>query len=534
MSAAEQFNPYGLHAIHIPLGMVDYPGLDWSAKCLYARLALHLGKPRKGAHCDPDRETLAREMGVSTDSIDRWLKELITEEFIKRKRHGQERAECIFLPHPCLVNTATLRHQEAEPIPQPCGVGPEPESDSNTATVPLQYRNPAVAIPQTGTLPIRKKTFRKHSEDLQEAALVSSGSFFSNEGISSSSSLEGSELVKGGADTDDSDDDESPFSERKPKNEDREALIDYARDALRASVASIKAAHEYITQTEALKTTKAPDKTITADILAAFQSFEDFEVWIADTENRALANKAKDPHAVYALYRTDARTRAEGIADDRLKEQARFAEKMAEQERLKQERETREQTLNTPVAPDTAIVTADAEVDRLNGPENSMNLNRRRYRAVPGVLKRRLARLGQPITPAAVIEMTREYCPHLLCDRTGMMGYALDRTLRFCDCLEGQELQHEDPERPAREIERVHTSLKYKLVATAVMVAGPYIADAIEASEITETPSELVFDAPKAYRLYFKDPCFAKVLEAVGELRTIRLAEMTASEKVAR
>src|ERR1035437_10762173 len=105
MSAAEQFNPYGLHAIHIPLGMVDYPGLDWSAKCLYARLALHLGKPRTGAHCDPDRETLAREMGVSTDSIDRWLKELISEKFIERRRHGQQTAECIFLPHPCLVNT---------------------------------------------------------------------------------------------------------------------------------------------------------------------------------------------------------------------------------------------------------------------------------------------------------------------------------------------------------------------------------------------------------------------------------------------
>ena len=275
---------------------------------------------------------------------------------------------------------------------------------------------------------------------------------------------------------------------------------------MRASVASLKAALEGITQTEALKATKAPDKAITVDILEAFATFDDFLAWVADTENRGLANKARDPGAVYALYRADAKKRAEGIAEERVKAAARFAEEMAEQERLRQEREAREQTLNTPVAPDTAIVTADAEIDRLNGPENSMRLNGRRCRAVPGVLKRRLARLGQPITPAAVIEMTREYRQHLLCDGTGMMGYALDRTLRFCVCLEGQELQYEDPERPAREIERVHTSLKNKLVATAAMVAGPYIADAIEASEITETPSELVFDAPKAYRLYFKDP----------------------------
>ena len=31
----EVFNPYGLYAIHIPLGLVLYSGVSWGAKCLF-------------------------------------------------------------------------------------------------------------------------------------------------------------------------------------------------------------------------------------------------------------------------------------------------------------------------------------------------------------------------------------------------------------------------------------------------------------------------------------------------------------------
>jgi hypothetical protein len=112
-STSQPFNPYVLHAIRIPLDMLSYPRLSWPAKCLYGRLALHLGKPRPGARCNPNLCTLATEMGASVDSVDRWLKELISEGFIERRRHRRQAAECVFLPHPCLVDSAELRSQGA-------------------------------------------------------------------------------------------------------------------------------------------------------------------------------------------------------------------------------------------------------------------------------------------------------------------------------------------------------------------------------------------------------------------------------------
>src|SRR5579872_2947315 len=97
---SESFNPYSLHSIHIPLEMVAYPDLSWGAKVLYGRLALYLGKPRPGARCNPNLETLAANMGTSVDTIDRWLKELTEQAFIKRRRRGRFSAEIIFLSHP--------------------------------------------------------------------------------------------------------------------------------------------------------------------------------------------------------------------------------------------------------------------------------------------------------------------------------------------------------------------------------------------------------------------------------------------------
>jgi hypothetical protein len=51
-----------------------------------------------------------------------------------------------------------------------------------------------------------------------------------------------------------------------------------------------------------------------------------------------------------------------------------------------------------------------------------------------------------------------------------------------------------------------------------------YMADAVEASDISETATELVFSAPKGYRMYFSDPSFPDVLKLAGELRTVRFA----------
>lgn len=287
--------------------------------------------------------------------------------------------------------------------------------------------------------------------------------------------------------------------------EDRGAALDYARDALWASVASSRAKSEGITQTAALKTTKAPDKSITSDILAAFQCPEDFETWIADTESRNLANKAREPHAPYALYRQDAKIRAEDIADDRVKAERLAVEEQAAEVQRAEEQRARAEFMATAMDPVAAIAAVDGGA-----------------RKVADALQKRFKRLGTPVSPNDVMRAAREYwkCPSC---RDGLVGTALERTLTFCDCMAGEELKHEDAQRPGREIEHAHSSVKNKLVAAAQTISM-HLADAIEGSTITETPSELVFDVPKGYRLYFIDPGFRKVLKIAGEQRPVRLA----------
>src|ERR1035437_4089584 len=111
MSAAEQFNPYGLHAVHIPLRMVPYQGLSWAAKCLYGRLGLYRGKKPDG-FCAPDLVELARAMGASIDGVNRWMMELVEQGFIRRMRRGPGRAaECIFLDHTVFHDSGNMPNQ---------------------------------------------------------------------------------------------------------------------------------------------------------------------------------------------------------------------------------------------------------------------------------------------------------------------------------------------------------------------------------------------------------------------------------------
>lgn len=137
-SPSDEFNPYGLYAIHIPLGMVAYPDLSWGAKALYGRLALYRGK-KPGGFCKPYLDTLAQAMGVSVDTIDRWLGELVREGFIERKRHRRAVAECIFLPHPVLVDSANPPNQDSPDSAET----PNQERFPDSADLPPRFRNSA-------------------------------------------------------------------------------------------------------------------------------------------------------------------------------------------------------------------------------------------------------------------------------------------------------------------------------------------------------------------------------------------------------
>lgn len=183
----EQFNPYGLVAIHIPLALVTYDGatgarksLSWGAKALYGRLALFLGKPKTDGFCNPSLETMASAMGTSVDTVGRWLRELREHEFMLRVRRGRGPAECIFLPHPCLTlgsaehdpdvarlrdrgrfNSASLQSQDETHTPQ--------SSVPDSAKSPGQFRNSAAPIPQPCGSPNKEEDIQEDSqENVQE------------------------------------------------------------------------------------------------------------------------------------------------------------------------------------------------------------------------------------------------------------------------------------------------------------------------------------------------------------------------------
>jgi hypothetical protein len=167
---AKRFNPYGLHAIHIPLALVIYDGasgtrksLSWGAKVLYGRLALFLGRPKANSEpfCNPCLETMASTMATSVDTIGRWLRELIDHGFIERSRNGRAPAEIIFLAHPC-SSRADIREYGPDSASSRNQGGGSNSADSqmqadasttqscttDSATLPVQFRSSAAPTPQ--------------------------------------------------------------------------------------------------------------------------------------------------------------------------------------------------------------------------------------------------------------------------------------------------------------------------------------------------------------------------------------------------
>ena len=56
----------------------------------------------------------------------------------------------------------------------------------------------------------------------------------------------------------------------------------------------------------------SPDRAITAQILEAFKTDDEFQGWLKDTVRRGLARKARDSR--WGLYLKDGENHAEGIA----------------------------------------------------------------------------------------------------------------------------------------------------------------------------------------------------------------------------
>jgi hypothetical protein len=136
MTPGQPFNPYRQfkNFVIIPIAVVESDQLSMGARIAYGRLACH--KATDSTDCFVKRETLASELKVSVDTVDRYLKELTTLALIKPIRRGQQQNAYRFLGHEMLSpslkesadslsqeppESADLRSQEAEQSGQICG-----------------------------------------------------------------------------------------------------------------------------------------------------------------------------------------------------------------------------------------------------------------------------------------------------------------------------------------------------------------------------------------------------------------------------
>jgi hypothetical protein len=466
MSAGEPFNPYGLHAIRVPLGMLTYPGISAGAKLLYGRLALHLGKPRAGAHCDPNLDTLAGDMATSVDTINRWLAELIAEKLIERRRRGRFRAACVFLPHPCLFNSAELRNQDTAPIPQPCGV----EAAPNSADLPVQFRRSAVSIPQNCGVAYKEENIHENI----------------HENVHSSSSVP--EVQQR--------DDEPHFSEetKTGKPEDLDSLVSTARDQLRAA----RAAGAGVP----LEQIGEPDRAITIQILKVFSDGADFQTWLESTVSRGVARKAKS--ATWGLFLSDAKNQAQDLRLKRESEENRERDWQIEQERRQAAEAEQRRVMETPmpIAGAAGLVKC----------------------AVPWPLQARFERTGEPVSPNELERRAKAWHRCAACRDNGTTGSAIDSDLRFCGCAAGIEAQYRDgADWPARETERVHAGAKSLLLAACREMRLDFVGDAIEAAAVSDDGEALGITLTPEWVIAVSDADVKQALERIGWRRVVRI-----------
>ena len=112
MEVGKRFKPYMMFiGSFIPNVLMEYNGISPAAKLLWARLAQHAGK---GGICYPAQSTLAKELGISRQWVNKLLADLVENGFIKiihpkgRKRLRHESCRYHFLWHNIFV-AARLR-----------------------------------------------------------------------------------------------------------------------------------------------------------------------------------------------------------------------------------------------------------------------------------------------------------------------------------------------------------------------------------------------------------------------------------------
>jgi len=102
-------NPWKLfHGSQVPNWLLERKEVSPGAKLCYARLCQYAGE---NGSCYPALDTLAKEMGVSVDSVTRYVQELVKEGLIKSVRRGFKKSNVYFFkPHEWISAWFSLRN----------------------------------------------------------------------------------------------------------------------------------------------------------------------------------------------------------------------------------------------------------------------------------------------------------------------------------------------------------------------------------------------------------------------------------------
>jgi hypothetical protein len=240
----------------------------------------------------------------------------------------------------------------------------------------------------------------------------------------------------------------------------------------------------------------APDRAITIQILEVFADGADAQKWVESTIRRGLARKSRS--ATWGIFLADAKNHETQIRLDR--------ERAEEAEKERQLKRDREQAL-------AAYAAAALDIP-VPFPHAYEQIKREKGCHVPKPLRVRLRRIGELIAPNELHRQSLSWQECNACKDTGILGTALDRDLRFCGCLAGDEAKfpaenpeippkerlHKGPDWPAEEIARVHATTKSLLVEAYGELDGntaQFIANMIESAEVVDDGKQITIHPAK-------------------------------------
>jgi hypothetical protein len=156
-----------------------------------------------------------------------------------------------------------------------------------------------------------------------------------------------------------------------------------------------------------------------------------------------------------------------------------------------------------------------------------------RRQPISWALQARLKRIDL-ISPNDLERQIREWrrCPE--CGDKGLLGNAIDKDLRFCACVAGEELSYRDGESwPETEICRVHTDVRSLLTAACYELQMSFVGDAIGESTVRDDGLKLeIIPTASHNRLRsIHESEIARALIRIGWQRSVQVVAQMSDHK---